>query len=246
MLYAFFHLLIAAFKRPTSKRGNDERPVLFQLGSIASDARLKDDPEITNSRPASPSLSPSSSGNNNAKERKLSDGACASSFVGRFQGDQQFDAEILSLETVRHPNLVMLIGYHASETEMFLIYNYLSGGNLEDFIKERSKPALEWKILQKIALDVARAVAYLHEQCSAKVLHRDIKPSNILLDNNYNAYLSDFGLSKLLGTSQSHVTTTGGGWNNRLCCSGIRNDLPCLGESRCLQLWYCHLGADIG
>ncbi|KAF8077064.1 hypothetical protein N665_1064s0011 [Sinapis alba] len=127
--------------------------------------------------------------------------------VGRFQGDQQFHAEISALETVRHPNLVMLIGYHASETEMFLIYNFLSGGNLEDFIKERSKPALEWKILHKIALDVARALAYLHEQCSPKVLHRDIKPSNILLDNNYNAYLSDFGLSKLLGTSQSHVTT---------------------------------------
>uniref|UniRef100_A0A1J3J0T3 non-specific serine/threonine protein kinase n=1 Tax=Noccaea caerulescens TaxID=107243 RepID=A0A1J3J0T3_NOCCA len=127
--------------------------------------------------------------------------------VGRFQGDQQFHAEISALETVKHPNLVVLIGYHASETEMFLIYNYLSGGNLEDFIKERSKSALEWKILHKIALDVARALAYLHEQCSPKVLHRDIKPSNILLDNNYNAYLSDFGLSKLLGTSQSHVTT---------------------------------------
>ncbi|WZZ06499.1 hypothetical protein YC2023_092420 [Brassica napus] len=178
--------------------------------------------EITNSRPASPSLSPSSSGNNNAKERKLSElqsssdtlawvtslcGACASSFVGRFQGDQHFHAEISSLETVRHPNLIMLIGYHASEKEMFLIYNYLYGGNLEDFIKERSKHALEWKILHKIALDVADALAYLHEQCSPKVLHRDIKPSNILLDNNYNAYLSDFGLSKLLGTSRSHVTT---------------------------------------
>ncbi|KAF8096329.1 hypothetical protein N665_0312s0019 [Sinapis alba] len=127
--------------------------------------------------------------------------------VGRFQGDQQFHAEISALEMVRHPNLVVLIGYHASETEMFLIYNYLSGGNLEDFIKERSKPALDWKILHKIALDVARALAYLHDQCSPKVLHRDIKPSNILLDNNYNAYLSDFGLSKLLGASQSHVTT---------------------------------------
>lgn len=127
--------------------------------------------------------------------------------IGRFQGDQQFHAEISALEMVRHPNLVMLIGYHASETEMFLIYNYLSGGNLEDFIKERSKSALDWKVLHKIALDVARALAYLHEQCSPKVLHRDIKPSNILLDNNYNAYLSDFGLSKLLGASQSHVTT---------------------------------------
>ncbi|KAJ0242802.1 LRR receptor-like serine/threonine-protein kinase RPK1 [Hirschfeldia incana] len=127
--------------------------------------------------------------------------------VGRFQGDQQFHAEISALEIVRHPNLVMLVGYHASETEMFLIYNYLSGGNLEDFIKERSKPALDWKILHKIALDVARALAYLHEQCSPKVLHRDIKPSNILLDESFNASLSDFGLSKLLGASQSHVTT---------------------------------------
>ncbi|XP_019083260.1 PREDICTED: probable LRR receptor-like serine/threonine-protein kinase RPK1 isoform X2 [Camelina sativa] len=127
--------------------------------------------------------------------------------VGRFQGDQQFHAEISALEMVRHPNLVMLVGYHASETEMFLIYNYLSGGNLEDFIKERSESALEWKVLHKIALDVARALAYLHEQCSPKVLHRDIKPSNILLDDKNNAYLSDFGLSKLLGTSQSHVTT---------------------------------------
>ncbi|XP_010470902.1 PREDICTED: probable LRR receptor-like serine/threonine-protein kinase RPK1 [Camelina sativa] len=127
--------------------------------------------------------------------------------VGRFQGDQQFHAEISALEMVRHPNLVMLVGYHASETEMFLIYNYLSGGNLEDFIKERSQSALEWKVLHKIALDVARALAYLHEQCSPKVLHRDIKPSNILLDDKNNAYLSDFGLSKLLGTSESHVTT---------------------------------------
>ncbi|KAG2312878.1 hypothetical protein Bca4012_027482 [Brassica carinata] len=127
--------------------------------------------------------------------------------VGRFQGDQQFHAEISALETVRHQNLVVLVGYHASETEMFLIYNYLSGGNLEDFIKERSKPALDWKILHKIALDVARALAYLHDQCSPKVLHRDIKPSNILLDESHNAYLSDFGLSKLLGASQSHVTT---------------------------------------
>ncbi|KAJ6768407.1 LEUCINE-RICH REPEAT RECEPTOR-LIKE PROTEIN KINASE FAMILY PROTEIN-RELATED [Salix koriyanagi] len=58
--------------------------------------------------------------------------------VGRFQGVQQFHAEIKALGRVRHPNLVTLIGYHASETEMFLIYNYLPGGNLEDFIKERS------------------------------------------------------------------------------------------------------------
>ncbi|XP_021299694.1 LRR receptor-like serine/threonine-protein kinase RPK2 [Herrania umbratica] len=127
--------------------------------------------------------------------------------VGRFQGVQQFHAEIKILERMRHPNLVTLIGYHASATEMFLIYNYLSGGNLENFIKERSTRAVDWKIIHKIALDIAHALAYLHDQCAPKVLHRDVKPSNILLDNDCNAYLSDFGLSRLLGTSETHATT---------------------------------------
>ncbi|XP_071701647.1 LRR receptor-like serine/threonine-protein kinase RPK2 [Rutidosis leptorrhynchoides] len=127
--------------------------------------------------------------------------------VGRFQGVQQFDAEIKTLGRLRHPNLVTLIGYHASETEMFLIYNYLPGGNLERFIQERSTRAVDWRVLHRIALDVARALVYLHDQCVPRVLHRDVKPSNILLDDDFNAYLSDFGLARLLGTSETHATT---------------------------------------
>lgn len=127
--------------------------------------------------------------------------------VGRFHGVQQFHAEIKTLGRVRHPNLVTLIGYHASETEMLLIYNYLPGGNLENFIKERSTRSFTWKILHKIALDIAHALSYLHDECIPRVLHRDVKPSNILLDDNLNAYLSDFGLSRLLGTSETHATT---------------------------------------
>ncbi|KAI4346674.1 hypothetical protein L6164_007550 [Bauhinia variegata] len=127
--------------------------------------------------------------------------------VGRFQGVQQFDAEIKTLGTLRHPNLVTLIGYHASEAEMFLIYNYLPGGNLEKFIQERSTRAVDWRILHKIALDIARALAYMHDVCVPRVLHRDVKPSNILLDDDFNAYLSDFGLARLLGTSETHATT---------------------------------------
>ncbi|XWS76763.1 hypothetical protein CRYUN_Cryun01aG0205500 [Craigia yunnanensis] len=127
--------------------------------------------------------------------------------VGRFQGVQQFAAEIKTLGRVQHPNLVTLIGYHVSEAEMFLIYNYLPGGNLEKFIQERSRRTAEWSMLHKIALDIARALTYLHDECVPRVLHRDIKPSNILLDNNFNAYLSDFGLARLLGTSETHATT---------------------------------------
>ncbi|KAK4366639.1 hypothetical protein RND71_014519 [Anisodus tanguticus] len=127
--------------------------------------------------------------------------------VGRFQGIQQFDAEIRTLGRLRHPNLVTLIGYHNSETEIFLIYNYLPGGNLEKFIQDRSTRAVDWRVLHKIALDIARALAYLHDQCVPRVLHRDVKPSNILLDEDHNAYLSDFGLARLLGTSETHATT---------------------------------------
>ncbi|CAL9088601.1 unnamed protein product [Musa textilis] len=127
--------------------------------------------------------------------------------VGRFQGVQQFHAEIKTLGRWRHPNLVTLIGYHVSDSEMFLIYNYLPGGNLERFIQERSRRPVDWRMLHKIALDIACALAYLHEQCVPRILHRDVKPSNILLDNEFNAYLSDFGLARLLGNSETHATT---------------------------------------
>lgn len=127
--------------------------------------------------------------------------------VGKLQGIQQFHAEIKTLGRWRHPNLVTLIGYHVSEAEMFLIYNYLPGGNLERFIQERSKRPVDWRMLHKIALDIACALAYLHDHCIPRILHRDVKPSNILLDNDYNAYLSDFGLARLLGNSETHATT---------------------------------------
>ncbi|KAK8953741.1 LRR receptor-like serine/threonine-protein kinase RPK2 [Platanthera guangdongensis] len=127
--------------------------------------------------------------------------------LGRFQGVQQFHAEIKTLGRWRHSNLVTLIGYYGSDSEMFLIYNYLPGGNLERFLQERSKRPVDWKMLHRIALDVARALAYLHNQCAPRILHRDVKPSNILLDNDFNAYLSDFGLARLLGNSETHATT---------------------------------------
>nr|GEV71954.1 LRR receptor-like serine/threonine-protein kinase RPK2 [Tanacetum cinerariifolium] len=123
------------------------------------------------------------------------------------QGLRQFNAEIQSLGRIRHPNLVTLIGYYASTSEMFLIYNYLSGGNLEKFILERRSMGIGLKILHKIALDVASALHFLHDMCTPRIIHRDVKPSNILLDENFNAYLSDFGLARLLDDFETHVTT---------------------------------------
>ncbi|KAK4430083.1 LRR receptor-like serine/threonine-protein kinase RPK2 [Sesamum alatum] len=125
----------------------------------------------------------------------------------RHQGAPQFHAEVSILGQIKHPNLITLIGYYASQAEMFLIYNFLPGGNLDRFIRDRARRGFNWRILHKIALNIASALSYLHEQCNPRVLHRDIKPSNILLDNENNAYLSDFGLSKILAITETHATT---------------------------------------
>jgi hypothetical protein len=127
--------------------------------------------------------------------------------IGKQHGDKEFHAEVRILGQCRHPHLVTLLGYHISESEMFLIYNYLPGGNLERFIQERGKRPISWRRLHKIALDVARALAYMHDECVPRILHRDVKPNNILLDNECNAYLSDFGLARLLRNSETHATT---------------------------------------
>jgi serine/threonine protein kinase len=127
--------------------------------------------------------------------------------IGKQHGDKEFQAEVRILGQCRHPNLVTLLGYHISDSEMFLIYNYLPGGNLEKFIQERDKTAISWRNLHKIALDVARALSYMHDECAPRILHRDVKPNNILLDNECNAYLPDFGLARLLRNSETHATT---------------------------------------
>ncbi|KAJ0763589.1 putative protein kinase RLK-Pelle-LRR-XV family [Helianthus annuus] len=123
------------------------------------------------------------------------------------QGVPQFNAEIRSLARIRHPNLITLIGYYASVSEMFLVYNYLPGGSLEEFIQLKRNRVTGVQVVSKIALNVAVALAFLHDECNPRILHRDVKPSNILLDNDLNAYLSDFGLSRLLEGFESHVTT---------------------------------------
>ncbi|KAH6797826.1 hypothetical protein C2S52_022380 [Perilla frutescens var. hirtella] len=125
----------------------------------------------------------------------------------RHQGAAQFHAEVSSLGQIKHPNLITLLGYYSCGPEMFLIYNYLPGGNLDRFIRDRARRVFNYSILHKIALHIATALWYLHDQCDPRILHRDIKPSNILLDDDSNAFLADFGLCKILATSETHATT---------------------------------------
>ncbi|XP_057461432.1 G-type lectin S-receptor-like serine/threonine-protein kinase SD2-5 [Actinidia eriantha] len=124
------------------------------------------------------------------------------------QVEKSFLSEVETIGGIHHVNLVRLIGFCAERTFRLLVYEYMSNGSLDKWIFDRNKRAtLGWQSRRKIILDIAKGLAYLHEDCIHKIFHLDIKPQNILLDDNVNAKISDFGLSKLIDKDQSQVIT---------------------------------------
>lgn len=111
------------------------------------------------------------------------------------QGHKEWLAEVNFLGDLLHPNLVKLIGYCIEDDQRLLVYEFMPRGSLENHLFRRSLP-LPWSIRMKIALGAAKGLAFLHEEAERPVIYRDFKTSNILLDAEYNAKLSDFGLAK--------------------------------------------------
>ncbi|KAM0855263.1 hypothetical protein ACQ4PT_049896 [Festuca glaucescens] len=128
------------------------------------------------------------------------------------QGQKEWLTEMNVLGIVDHPNLVKLIGYCADDDERgmqrLLVYEYMPNGSVDDHLASRSNSTLSWPMRLKVALDAARGLKYLHEEMDFQVIFRDLKTSNILLDENWNAKLSDFGLARH-GPQEglSHVST---------------------------------------
>ncbi|CAN4094562.1 unnamed protein product [Withania somnifera] len=123
------------------------------------------------------------------------------------QGDREWLAEMNYLGQLRHPNLVKLIGYCCEDDHRLLVYEYMASGSLEKHLFPRMCATLTWSRRMKVALDAARGLAFLHG-AEMPVIYRDFKTSNILLDADFNAKLSDFGLAKdgPMG-DQTHVST---------------------------------------
>ncbi|KAL8259756.1 hypothetical protein R6Q59_027709 [Mikania micrantha] len=115
------------------------------------------------------------------------------------QGKQGFIAEIETLSTCRHPNIVSLLGFCHEDSHMILVYELISNGSLDDYLGMEGKMTnLTWMQRIKICIDIAQGLDYIHTTMDnkRKIIHRDIKSANILLDENLRAKIADFGLSR--------------------------------------------------
>ncbi|OEL38307.1 putative serine/threonine-protein kinase [Dichanthelium oligosanthes] len=127
----------------------------------------------------------------------------------RGQAEKDFRMEVQTIGRVRHKNLVSLLGYCSEGACRMLVYQYMENSNLDKWLHHDDSEIspLTWDIRMRILLGTAKGLAYLHEGLEPKIVHRDIKSSNILLDQQWNAKVSDFGLAKLLCSERSYVTT---------------------------------------
>ncbi|XP_019167144.1 PREDICTED: probable receptor-like protein kinase At5g20050 [Ipomoea nil] len=137
---------------------------------------------------------------------------------GEERGEREFRSEVAAIASVQHVNLVRLLGYCSAlpSGPRFLVYDYISNGSLDNWIFTKRNPQLQarktgclsWELRFRAAIDVARALSYLHHNCRSRILHLDIKPENILLDADHRAMVTDFGLAKIMGRDESRVVTT--------------------------------------
>ncbi|XWS41677.1 hypothetical protein CRYUN_Cryun17cG0103000 [Craigia yunnanensis] len=125
---------------------------------------------------------------------------------GSRQGKKEYISEVKIISRLRHRNLVQLLGWCHEKGELLLVYEFLPNGSLDTHLLG-GKIMLTWNVRYKIALGLASALLYLHEEWEQCVVHRDIKSSNVMLDSNFNPKLGDFGLARLVDHDLGSQTT---------------------------------------
>ncbi|XP_028800652.1 cold-responsive protein kinase 1 [Neltuma alba] len=121
--------------------------------------------------------------------------------------EEDFENEVKLISNVHHRNLVRLIGYCIHGKNRILVYEYMKNSSLDIFLFGKMKGCLNWKQRYDIILGIARGLVYLHEEFHICIIHRDIKPNNVLLDDDLQPKIADFGLARLLPEDKSHLST---------------------------------------
>ncbi|GMN42314.1 hypothetical protein TIFTF001_011516 [Ficus carica] len=121
--------------------------------------------------------------------------------------EREFRTELRTIGRTNHRNLVRLLGFCLEKSKRLLVYEYISNGYLADLIFNEAVRRPDWDERVRIAIDVARGVLYLHEECKDPIIHCDIKPQNILMDDSGTAKICDFGLAKLLMADHTRTLT---------------------------------------
>ncbi|XP_073000214.1 probably inactive leucine-rich repeat receptor-like protein kinase At5g48380 [Typha latifolia] len=123
--------------------------------------------------------------------------------------ESQFASEMATLGSVRHRNLVPLLGFCDAKKERLLVYKHMSNGSLYDQLHQADgkENAVEWPLRLRISIGAARGLAWLHHSCNPRILHRNISSKCILLDEDYEPKISDFGLARLMNPIDTHLST---------------------------------------